>query len=119
MTVERLGRGGFVSINLNLPKFTVNTRNVSILFKEKSERMYVNLLSIPQPGGKMSKRLVGIMGCKYKTSLWHFSRIPDGIIVTLGQQYDTGEKPNVIRYTNINRHAGTRDKKQNINVILI
>ena len=27
--------------------------------------------------------------------------------ITLGQQYNVGEKPTVILYTNINRHAGT------------
>ena len=41
--------------------------------KEKSERIYI--LSIPQSGGKMSKRLGGIMGCKYKTSSWQFKRV--------------------------------------------
>ena len=30
--------------------------------------------------------------------------------VTLGQQYNIGEKPTVILYTNINRHAGTPEK---------
>ena len=37
------------------------------------------------------------------------------MVVTLGQQYNTGEKPTVMLYTNIiNRHAGTpdRNKKQ-------
>ena len=35
-------------------------------------------LSIPQSGGKMSKRLVGgIIGCKYKTSSWHLNGFPD------------------------------------------
>ena len=28
-------------------------------------------------GGKMSKRLGGIKGCKYKTSSWHLNRFPD------------------------------------------
>ena len=31
--------------------------------------------------------------------------------VTLGQQYNVGEKPTVILYTYINRHAGTTPKK--------
>ena len=35
------------------------------------------------------------------------------MVVTLGQQYNVGEKPTVILYTNINRHAGTPNKKQN------
>ena len=34
------------------------------------------------------------------------------MVVTLGQQYDVGEKPTVILYTYIHRHAGTPDKKQ-------
>ena len=33
-------------------------------------------------------------------------------LVTLGQQYNIGEEPTVILYTYINRHAGTRNKKQ-------
>ena len=38
------------------------------------------------------------------------------LIVTLGQQYNVGEKPTVvILYTYINRHAGTPDKKQKQN----
>ena len=31
----------------------------------------------PVTGGKMSKRLGGIKGCKYKTSSWHLNRFPD------------------------------------------
>ena len=59
---------------------------------------------IPQSGGKMSKRLGGVIGCKYKTSSWH--------LVTLGQQYNIGEKPTVILCTYINRHEGTTPEKQ-------
>ena len=46
------------------------------VFKEKSERL--DLLSIPQSGGKMSKHLGGIIGCRYKTSSWHLNGFPDG-----------------------------------------
>ena len=35
--------------------------------------------------------------------------------MTLGQQYNVGEKPTVILYTYINRHAGTPKQKLNIN----
>ena len=56
----------------------------------------------------MSKRLGGIIGCKYKTSLWHYNGFP--MVVTLGQQYNVGEKPTVILYTFINRRAETPDK---------
>ena len=31
----------------------------------------------PVRGGKMSKRLGGIKGCKYKTSVWHLNGFPD------------------------------------------
>ena len=36
------------------------------------------------------------------------------MVVTLGQQYNIGEKPTVIRYTTyiINRHAGTPEKQR-------
>ena len=37
------------------------------------------------------------------------------MVVTLGQQYNVGEKPTVILYTYINRHAGTPAKKQKQN----
>ena len=32
------------------------------------------------------------------------------MVITLGQQYNAGEKPTVILYTYINRHAGTPTK---------
>ena len=35
-----------------------------------------NLLSIPQTGGKSSKRLGGNIGCKDKTSSWHLIGFP-------------------------------------------
>ena len=54
----------------------------------------------------MSKSLGGIIGCKYKTFV-AFKRVPLCMVVTLGQQYNVGEKPTVILYTDINRHAGT------------
>ena len=61
----------------------------------------------------MSKRLGGIIGCKYKTSSWHLNGFPYVMVVTLGQQYNIGEKPTVILYTKsyINRHAGTPEKE--------
>ena len=34
------------------------------------------------------------------------------MVVTLGQQYNVGEKPTVILHTSINRHAGTPEKQQ-------
>ena len=32
----------------------------------------------PVRGGKMSKRLGGIKGCKYKASSWHLNGFPNG-----------------------------------------
>ena len=61
----------------------------------------------------MSKRLGAIIGCKYKTSSWRLKGFPYAMVVTLGQQYNIGEKPTVILYTTyINRHAGTRKKQR-------
>ena len=34
----------------------------------------------PVRGGKMSKRLGGIIGCKYKTSSWHLNGFPYGCL---------------------------------------
>ena len=74
-------------------------------------RTHLDLLSIPQfRWEKISKRLGGIKGCKYKTSSWHLNGFPDGNNI-LGQQYNIGEKPTVILYTYINRHAGTLEKQ--------
>ena len=53
----------------------------------------------------MSKRLGGIIGCKDKTPSWRLNGFPAGTNITLGQQYNVGEKPTVILYTYINRHA--------------
>ena len=47
------------------------------------------------------------MGCKYKSSSWYLNGFPDG-----SNQYNTGEKPTVMLYTYINRHAGTPDKNK-------
>ena len=43
---------------------------------KKNQNAPIDLLSIPQSGGKMSKRLGGIIGCKYKTSSWHLNGFP-------------------------------------------
>ena len=42
-----------------------------------------------------------------------FKRVLSPRVVTLGQQYNVGQKPTVILYTYyINRHAGTPEKQQ-------
>ena len=40
------------------------------------------------------------------------------MVVTLGQQYNTGEKPTVMLYTYINHHAETPDKNK-IKLVLV
>ena len=67
--------------------------------KEKTEQKQCSTSS------NMVVMIYRCMGCKDKTSTWHLNRLPDGE-VTLGQQYNVGEKSTVILYTYyINRHA--------------
>ena len=47
------------------------------------------------------------LGFKDKTSLQYGIQTGSPMVVTLGQQYNVREKPTVILYTYINRHAGT------------
>ena len=51
----------------------------------------------------MSKRLGGIIGCKYKTFSWHLNGFPDGS--NIGSTVYIGEKSAVMLYTYINRHC--------------
>ena len=50
------------------------------------------------------------IGYKYKASTWYLTGFPNGSnqVVTLGQQYNAGEKPTVILYTYINHNAAGR-----------
>ena len=81
-----------------------------LLFKEKSEGIYLDLLSILQSEGKNVKMFTvgGIIGYKDKKKLlMAFNRVPRR--VTLGQQYHIGEKLSGILYTTyINSHAETQ-----------
>ena len=56
--------------------FLYYTIVVVVVYRKIKTRL--DLLSIPQSGGKISKRLGGIKGCKYKTSSWHLNEFPDG-----------------------------------------
>ena len=48
----------------------------------------------------MSKRLVRWdHRLQIQNLLWHLNGFPAMVIVTLGQQYNTGEKPTVMLYT--------------------
>ena len=72
----------------------------------------------PVRGKNMSKRLGGIIGYKYKTSSWHLNGIPDGTVVILGQQYNTGEKPTVMLYTLLQSPCrDTIRQKQNKSIV--
>ena len=48
------------------------------LIKRPFPATLLDLLSILQSGENISKRLGGIIGCKYKTSLWHLNGFPYG-----------------------------------------
>ena len=84
---------------------TVTVLHEYVMFVKRKIRTHLGLLSIPQSGGKMSKRLIsGIIGCKDKTSSWHLNGFPDGR--TLCQQCNVGQKPTVILFVPcINRHC--------------
>ena len=49
----------------------------SIMFLKKNQSTPRPSEHPPVMGGKISKRLGGIKGCKYKTSSWHLNRFPD------------------------------------------
>ena len=57
----------------------------------------------------MSKRLGGDHRLQKQNIFMAFKRVRR-LGATLGQQYNDGEKPTVILYTCINRHAGTQKK---------
>ena len=59
----------------------------------------------------MSKRLGGIIGCKYETSSWHLNGFPY-VVVTLGQQYNIGEKSTVMLYALIAMQGHQTKTKQ-------
>ena len=62
----------------------------------------------PVMGGKMSKRVGGIKGCKYKTSSWHSNRFPDAD--NIGSTVQCRGEAHRILHIYINRHAGTPEK---------
>ena len=60
----------------------------------------------------MSKRLGGITRLQIQNLFMAFKR-GSPMEITLGQQYNIGEKPIVILYTYINHHAGTPENSKN------
>ena len=69
--LEKVAHINRVIEKLNLTKFGT-TCGGSL----KKILTHLDLLSIPQSGGKMSKRLDGIIGCKDKISSWHLNGFP-------------------------------------------
>ena len=62
---------------------------------------------------KLGYSSICYIGSKIGWNRWdHRLQIQNLFMVTLGQQYNIGEKPTVIMYTYINRHAGTPDKNK-------
>ena len=65
----------------------------------------------PVMGGKMSKRLGGIKRLQIQNLFMAFKQVRSPMQITLGPQYNVGEKPIVILYIYIiNRHVGTPEK---------
>ena len=65
----------------------------------------------PVMGGKMSKRLGGIKRLQIQNLfMMAFKQVRSPMQITLGPQYNVGEKPTVILYIYINRHSGTPEK---------
>ena len=73
-------------------------------------RTRLDLLSISQSGGKNVKTFRWDQRLQiqnlFMASKWFLQ------VRTLGQHYNVGEKPTVIMYSYINRHAGTPEKQQ-------
>ena len=67
----------------------------------------------PRPSGHKKKKLLGgIKGYKYRTSSWHLNGSPDDGD-NIGSTAYIREKPTVILYTYINRHAGHQKASKN------
>ena len=59
----------------------------------------------------MSKHLVQVESSTANTKPLDSNKTGSPMVVTLGQQYNIGERPTVILYTYIKRHAGTPEKQ--------
>ena len=57
------------------------------IYSKKNLNSLLDLLSIPQSGGKNVKCFGGIIGCKDKTSSWHLNGFPNGSNVESTVQY--------------------------------
>ena len=59
-------------------------------------RTHLDLLSIPQSGGKNVKTLRWDHRLQIQNLFMAFKRVRSPMVVTLGQQYNIGEKPTVL-----------------------
>ena len=70
----------------------------------------------PVRGGQIVKTFRWDQRLQIQNLFMAFKRVPrlgSPMEITLGQQYNVGEKPTVILYTYINRHAGTPENSKN------
>ena len=82
-----------------------------MLFKEKSERTtYRPSEHPPVREGKCQN--VQVRSKAANTKPFHGIKTDSPMEITLGRQYNVGEKPTVILYIYINRHAGTPEKQR-------
>ena len=65
----------------------------------------------------MSKRLGGDQRLQIQNLFMASTGSP--MEITMGQQYNVGEKPTVILYTQINRHAGTPEKTHMFHLVSV
>ena len=90
-------------------------------FKEKSERTYYRIQYFFLKKNQSAPRPSEHPPVNVKTFRWDHNRLQiqnlfmtfktgSPMQITLGQQYNVGEKPTVILYIYINRHAGTSEK---------
>ena len=83
-------------------KHTQTHSTTLFLLLKKNQNGPIDLLSIPQSGGK--KYLKVYVGSKAaNTKPLHDIQTGSPMEITLGQQYNVGEKPTVILYAYINR----------------
>ena len=79
-------------------------------FKKKNQTTPRPSEHPPVMGGEMSKRLGGIKRLQIQNLFMAFKQTGSPMQIALGPQHNVGEKPTVILYIYINRHAGTPEK---------
>ena len=114
-----------VALSAFLQIFDPNLTMPSLLHVLYSSCFYILILKKNQNTPRPSEH-PPVRGENIKTFRWDhrlqiqnlfmaFKRVPLSMVVTLGQQCNTGANPTVILYTYINRHAGTPEKQRRQN----